>query len=364
MVIEENHTRAEKQRALTGRNRTYKSRIPRVTNVHSLWKTLSAVILRRSKKGFGADLVPKTVHPVRIVPGSAQLAVYGWHVKNAPVVTKEGKPMDKVVAVLAQLNNLRMAALCPDTPLLSPSPAELEIEPTTALQPRRSWSDQTPKQIACLKLIVEMLNRGEQVAVISPFTHFTRALHARLVEAEVSSVLLDGDTPAAERGLMRAIAAGVCAAGRIFTAGGGCALQRRARGLRVRWVHRSSAARAGMLCDTLRGSLARRSLRLRNPLPACVACSEHNLNSGTLAPLNRQTLPMNSPTEEPADELRKAQGTGGRTMKRERCTCDKPGGVVVFIQWPSSVKPTKVCTHTLREFHRRHGPGTFRIVKP
>lgn len=52
--------------------------------------------------------------------------------------------------------------------------------------------------------------------------------------------------------------------------------------------------------------------------------------------------------------------------RRIKCECDKPGGYVVFIRWPNDkpeVPPLKSCTHTLREFKRRHGKGSFVVVK-
>ena len=50
----------------------------------------------------------------------------------------------------------------------------------------------------------EVIAQGEQVIIGSPFEPFNFALHARLAEAGVSSVLLDGSVSAKRRGAMAA----------------------------------------------------------------------------------------------------------------------------------------------------------------
>lgn len=64
----------------------------------------------------------------------------------------------------------------------------------------RSWTDHNPKQAAILKLIEEEISRGEQVVVMSPFQHFSACLYRRLIEANVSACLLDGNIPPKRRG--------------------------------------------------------------------------------------------------------------------------------------------------------------------
>jgi superfamily II DNA/RNA helicase len=94
-----------------------------------------------------------------------------------------------------QITNLRLAALCPST-------AALAEAFTAGEGPRRSWTEWTPKLFACLEIIRERLSNGQQVIIGSPFREFSRILQEKLQEAEVPSVLLDGDTDPEERGLL------------------------------------------------------------------------------------------------------------------------------------------------------------------
>ena len=66
----------------------------------------------------------------------------------------------------------------------------------------RSWTDHSPKQAAILKLIQELIPKGEQVIVMSPFQHFSLSLYRRLVEAGVSVCLLDGNLSPKKRGAL------------------------------------------------------------------------------------------------------------------------------------------------------------------
>ena len=61
-------------------------------------------------------------------------------------------------------------------------------------EPRaRSHTDHNPKQAAILQLIHDLLAKGEQSMVLTPFTHFNQCLYRRLVSAGVSVCLLDGN---------------------------------------------------------------------------------------------------------------------------------------------------------------------------
>ena len=48
----------------------------------------------------------------------------------------------------------------------------------------------------------ECLSKGDQVIIGLPFRDFSDAIYAKLEEAEVSAVLLDGDTSPEQRGLL------------------------------------------------------------------------------------------------------------------------------------------------------------------
>lgn len=119
MFIEENHTKADEAEARTGVRRSFKRRIPLLCNLHRLWKLMGPCVIRRRKDAIGEDIVPKTIVPIAVRPGTAQQAVYSHHLRNPPQFTKEGKPMNPTSQILAQLSNLRIAALCPDSDLLS-----------------------------------------------------------------------------------------------------------------------------------------------------------------------------------------------------------------------------------------------------
>ena len=190
MFMERNHTREEKA-AAAGKRRKIEKRIPEICNVHRLWKLLAPAVLYRRKCDIGEAIVPKTIIPIKVKPGTAQHAVYRFHVENPPDFNRAGAPMNPIARVVTQLTNLRQAALCPHSENLS-----------TAGKSSRSWTDHNPKQAAILKLIEELIGQGEQVVIMSPFTAFSESLHRRLLEAGVSACLLDGGTTPAQRGII------------------------------------------------------------------------------------------------------------------------------------------------------------------
>lgn len=88
-----------------------------------------------------------------------------------------------------QLDLLRQAALCPESIGVNNKNAD----------PKRSWTNFTPKLSATIELIQKHLDRGEQVMVGSPFRAFSNELHNLLTAAGVSSILLDGTKSPATR---------------------------------------------------------------------------------------------------------------------------------------------------------------------
>jgi Helicase conserved C-terminal domain/SNF2-related domain len=201
MVMEENHTRREKYRLAHGRAKRFTRRLPQISNVHALWRVLGSIVLRRTKKDFGEEIVAKSIVPVSVKPGRAQQEVYRFHLAHPPTEPigrgAGGSPgkgrataLDPAAALLAQLNNLRQAALSPDSPSLRRGDF-----PASA-----SWTDHSPLFAGACELIEQQLTQGEQVMLASPFTHFNVSLEARLREAGVSCVRLDGQTQATERG--------------------------------------------------------------------------------------------------------------------------------------------------------------------
>jgi SNF2 family DNA or RNA helicase len=166
----------------------------RLCSVQKLWKTLAPVVIRRRKQDCGEDIVTKIMKPTIVKPGTAQQAVYQYHLNNPPVVgRKSKKAMHRRVQIGVQLTMLRYAALCPDSNTLSESI-------TGVKGPRKSWTSYTPKMEAVLEIIRARLGEGKQVIVGSPFRDFSDRLDSFLKAAGVSSVVLDGDTDPVARG--------------------------------------------------------------------------------------------------------------------------------------------------------------------
>jgi hypothetical protein len=187
LVSERNLTKEKEKPA------RYKKLTPQVCNVHRLWKMFAPIILRRRKADFGEDIVPKHRHVVRAPMGTEQAAVYRFHLK-AKYTDKNGRP-----AVGAQLQALRVASANPASQLL--------IRPfgdgKTKGEPR-SKSTYIPKLHSALKLIHQILDRGEQVIVFSAFHDSLDVLSARLTEAGVAHAMADGRTSPKRRGAVAA----------------------------------------------------------------------------------------------------------------------------------------------------------------
>ena len=179
-----------------GKPRRMQKRTARICNVHRLWKLLAPVIVRRRKDECGEDIPPKILRPIHVRPGAEQQKVYAFHLANPPIASKSGELINQRTAIGMQLNILRQAALCPDSHAL----AEVIVRKGRISGPRSSRNSFNPKQAAILSLVADLIEKGEQVLVGSPFRHFSVTLHNRLVAAGVSSVLLDGNTSPKHRG--------------------------------------------------------------------------------------------------------------------------------------------------------------------
>jgi hypothetical protein len=191
-------TREEDARARGDKAYDTSSTSNAICAVHQLWKSLSPIIIRRRKQNCHLDIPPKIVNPIIVPPGQAQLAVYRYHLENPPIRSKSGKgAIHKRTRIGMQLTLLRLAALCPRSPAL--------MESFTGVEgPRRSWTDYTPKLAAILGLIQEIVGRGEQVIIGSPFREFTTDLASRLSQADLPPLVLDGTISPKDRGLLAA----------------------------------------------------------------------------------------------------------------------------------------------------------------
>jgi tetratricopeptide (TPR) repeat protein len=128
------------------------------------------------------------IHPIRVQPGTAQQSVYKWHLDNPPDCAT------LIAAMGAQLQCLRQAALCPWSLSLS----------RPGLTGARSSEPWSPKLLAILHLAADLMARGEQLVVFSPFQEFSTALKAALTAAAVPSLLLDGRIKNTKRGPLSA----------------------------------------------------------------------------------------------------------------------------------------------------------------
>jgi hypothetical protein len=179
MVSERNLSREEKA-AASGNPRRFVKLTPQVCNVHRLWKLFAPIILRRRKADFGEPIVTKTRQVVHVPMGLDQARVYRYHL-DARYLDRNGRP-----AAGAKLQALRVASANPASRLLQ-RPGD---DTTPGLV--RSAQAYIPKVHSALKLIQQVLERGEQVVVFSAFHSSLDELSSRLAQAGVPHCKLDG----------------------------------------------------------------------------------------------------------------------------------------------------------------------------
>ncbi|HTB83722.1 MAG TPA: DEAD/DEAH box helicase [Candidatus Sulfotelmatobacter sp.] len=161
---------------------------PQVCNVHRAWKLLAPVILRRRKEDCGEAIVPKIRHVVRVPMGLYQAATYQFHLK-AKYRDCKGRP-----AVGAKLQALRIAAANPASELLiRPEHDDSDGNP-------RSKFTYIPKVASSLELVRLAMERREQVIIGSAFQNGLDVFSARLNEAGVKHLVLDGRVNQKRRG--------------------------------------------------------------------------------------------------------------------------------------------------------------------
>ena len=184
MVSERNLTKE----ANSEEKRRFVKFTPQVCNVHRAWKLLAPVILRRRKEDCGEEIVPKIRHVVRVPMGLSQAAAYQFHL-NARYQDVNGRP-----AIGAKLQALRIAAANPASELL--------IRPEHDVTPGNPRSKYTyiPKVASALELIRQAMERREQIIVGSAFQNGLDVFSARLKEAGVKHLVLDGRVSQKRRG--------------------------------------------------------------------------------------------------------------------------------------------------------------------
>ncbi len=155
-----------------------------ICNVHRLWRILGPVVIRRRKDDVqGVSIVKKTIVPIRVMPGARQKQVYSFHLTNAP------KKRSILASIGAQLQNLRQAALNPSSTKL-----------THGGKDGRSLSLWTPKFTAILKLAADLLEKGEQLVIFSPFQDFSSSMGRAFRDAGIQHLILDGNLTPEKRG--------------------------------------------------------------------------------------------------------------------------------------------------------------------
>ena len=145
--------------------------------------------------------MPKIIKPIVVQPGTAQLEVYKLYINNPPYAGRANprRALELRNRIGMQLNILRQAALCPESENLAQVILGAGVEGM-----RKSWTDANPKQAAVLALIADLVARGEQVIVGSPFRCFSQHLTGRPRQAFVRCVMLDGTVSPERRGEMAA----------------------------------------------------------------------------------------------------------------------------------------------------------------
>jgi hypothetical protein len=184
-VIECNLTK-EEEAAIAGKKAPPPKTTNQICNVHRLWRILGPVVIRRRKDDVpDTQIVHKTIVPIRVMPGTRQNKVYRFHLHNAP------EKRSILASIGAQLQNLRQAALNPSSFKLTHGGKE-----------GRSLSPWTPKYTAILKLAADLLAKGEQLVIFSPFQDFSTSVAARLRDAGVPHLVLDGNLTPSKRGTL------------------------------------------------------------------------------------------------------------------------------------------------------------------
>ena len=189
-AVTERNLSAEAQAKARGERKRFVKKTAHVCNIHLLWKLFAPIILRRRKNNCGEDIVPMHRRVIRVPMGAEQTAVYKYHLEGE-YLDKNDKP-----AIGAKLQALRMVASAPNSLLLKPvRQNRWQAQPTF-----RSSYPITPKLLAAVRLVRDILDRHEQVVIFSALHDPTDNLAARLREAGVNFRVMDGRQSPALRG--------------------------------------------------------------------------------------------------------------------------------------------------------------------
>jgi hypothetical protein len=179
-VLEENLTKGE-QAQKNGKRQPPPKTTNQICNVHRLWRILLPVIIRRRKDDVeGCDIPPKTIVPIRVMPGTHQQRAYKY------ALDRPEAKASLLATIGAQLQCLRQAAL-------NPSTSKLRKE-------SRSPNPWTPKAAGIFQLATDLMAQGEQLVIFSPFQDFSTLMASRFAEAGIPCLKLDGNTSGSKRG--------------------------------------------------------------------------------------------------------------------------------------------------------------------
>jgi SNF2 family DNA or RNA helicase len=170
----ENLTKQEDALDETGEWRTFKSTTAIACNLTSLKRITAPWMLRRKLD----TKVQRHEHRIVVPMGRQQNEAY-----KAAIAYDFSGDDQKPMQCCGKLQVLRQLTVCQDAPELA----------------FRSNARLTPKTLKCMELVAEILGRGEQVVIFSPFHAASDSLSALLTEAGVSHRILDGRLTQAKR---------------------------------------------------------------------------------------------------------------------------------------------------------------------
>jgi hypothetical protein len=196
LIEEENHSASERYRKETGKRRKITKQRNQLTNIHRLWKLFAPNFVRRTKWNSGIELPTKTFQQIRVPMGTRQRDVIRYLCEFRPSFASAGHKVKALAAAGMQLNMLRTAALSPQNPDYA---SRFDPEETG---PFPTGHECTPKLVSLCELTAEIVNKGEQLLIFSPFHMFTDSLCQRLDEMGIDYRRCDGTQSPAKRGAL------------------------------------------------------------------------------------------------------------------------------------------------------------------
>lgn len=167
---------------------------PQIANVHRLWKFVAPLILRRRKADCGEEIVAKHRQVVRVPMGTHQAQTYAYHLA-AEYLDCNGR-----AAIGAKLQSLRMAACNPASAHLPFKGKAQGFGDAAAQAVFRSRYTYIPKLASALNLFKDILEQREQLICFHTFLDSIDIMSARLDEAGVPHIVMDGRTSPRKRG--------------------------------------------------------------------------------------------------------------------------------------------------------------------